>query len=92
VLCEKPLAHELGEAKALRDFAVQASVVLLVGENYYYRDDFNISIRKLHRWLKRTNIPILTMASATNGKPFMTPFIIAILFRARPRNATPIKS
>ncbi len=41
VLCEKPLAHNLEEAKALRDFAAQSSAVLLVGENYYYRDDFN---------------------------------------------------
>ncbi|MDZ7292321.1 MAG: Gfo/Idh/MocA family oxidoreductase [candidate division KSB1 bacterium] len=41
VLCEKPLAHTLEEAKALRDFAGQSPQVLLVGENYYYRDDFN---------------------------------------------------
>jgi len=41
VLCEKPLAHTLEEAKQLRDFAKQAAPVLLVGENYYYRDDFN---------------------------------------------------
>jgi predicted dehydrogenase len=41
VLCEKPLAHTLEEAKALRDAAAQSSQVLLVGENYYYRDDFN---------------------------------------------------
>jgi len=41
VLCEKPLAHRLAEAKQLRDFAKQPSPVLLVGENYYYRDDFN---------------------------------------------------
>ncbi len=41
VLCEKPLAHNLEEAKALRDFAARSSPVLLVGENYYYRDDFN---------------------------------------------------
>jgi predicted dehydrogenase len=40
VLCEKPLAHTLEEAKALRDFARHASPVLLVGENYYYREDF----------------------------------------------------
>jgi predicted dehydrogenase len=41
VLCEKPLAHNLDDAMALRDFAKQAATVLLVGENYYYRDDFN---------------------------------------------------
>jgi len=41
VLCEKPLAHTLEAAKALRDFAKQSVPVLLVGENYYYRDDFN---------------------------------------------------
>jgi predicted dehydrogenase len=41
VLCEKPLAHNLEEAKALRDFAASSAAVLLVGENYYYRDDFN---------------------------------------------------
>jgi predicted dehydrogenase len=40
VLCEKPLAHTLEEAKALRDFTRQTPKVLLVGENYYYRDDF----------------------------------------------------
>lgn len=41
VLCEKPLAHTLTAAQQLRDFAQHASPVLLVGENYYYRDDFN---------------------------------------------------
>lgn len=41
VLCEKPLAHTLAEAQQLRDFAKPAGPVLLVGENYYYRDDFN---------------------------------------------------
>jgi len=44
VLCEKPLAHTLDEARKLRDFAKQAPVVLLVGENYYYRDDFNEAV------------------------------------------------
>jgi len=41
VLCEKPLAHTLAEARQLRDFSKQVSPILLVGENYYYRDDFN---------------------------------------------------
>ncbi len=41
VLCEKPLAHTLAEAQQLRDFAKLSAPVLLVGENYYYRDDFN---------------------------------------------------
>ena len=41
VLCEKPLAHTLVEAQRLLDFSRQAAPVLLVGENYYYRDDFN---------------------------------------------------
>jgi predicted dehydrogenase len=41
VLCEKPLAHTLEAAQHLRDYAKQAAPVLLVGENYYYRDDFN---------------------------------------------------
>lgn len=44
VLCEKPLAHTLDAAKLLRDFAQQASPVLLVGENYYYREDFNDAV------------------------------------------------
>jgi predicted dehydrogenase len=44
VLCEKPLAHTLEEAKVLRDFAAQSPQVLLVGENYYYRDDFNDAV------------------------------------------------
>jgi predicted dehydrogenase len=35
VLCEKPLAHTLEEAKTLKDFATNSSAVLLVGENYY---------------------------------------------------------
>jgi len=41
VLCEKPLAHTLAEARQLRDFSKQVSPILLVGENYYYREDFN---------------------------------------------------
>ncbi len=41
VLCEKPLAHTLEAARQLRDFATQCAPVLLVGENYYYRDDVN---------------------------------------------------
>jgi predicted dehydrogenase len=48
VLCEKPLAHNLKEAKALRDFAARSSPVLLVGENYYYRDDFNDALALIH--------------------------------------------
>lgn len=40
VLCEKPLAHELEPARELVDIAESAKTILLVGENYYYRDDF----------------------------------------------------
>lgn len=44
VLCEKPLAHSLEMARELVTVAEKSNNVLLVGENYYYRDDFNDAV------------------------------------------------
>jgi len=48
VLCEKPLAHNLEMARELVEVAEQSEKILMVGENYYYRDDFNEALVAIH--------------------------------------------
>jgi len=44
VLCEKPLAHELEPARELASIAEKSKTILMVGENYYYRDDYHAAL------------------------------------------------
>lgn len=47
-LCEKPLAHTLEMARELVVIVEKSSNVLMVGENYYYRDDFHDGLAAVH--------------------------------------------
>jgi predicted dehydrogenase len=44
VLCEKPLAHDLEPARELTSLAEKSKTILMVGENYYYRDDYHAAL------------------------------------------------
>lgn len=47
VLCEKPLAHTLEAARELAAIAEASPAILMVGENYYYRDDYNEALETI---------------------------------------------